>query len=237
MMIVPFQIPWDPEGFADLKRRLSATRWNDAVISDWSYGMERKFLQQLIGYWRDHYDWAERRSALNLMPHFRATIDGYGLHFLHYRGRDPGAVPLLLMNGWPSSFIEYQHLAVLLSQGEPSFEVVVPTLPGFGFSDRPTRPYQVEPSDLYPKLMSALGHDRFMVSGTDIGSGLATRIALHHPNRVIAAHVAAHVAAVAAKPRAPDASPPSAAELDYEARGAIWDRDEGGYQSIQSSKP
>ena len=75
------------------------------------------------------------------MPHFRATIDGYGLHFLHYRGRDPGAVPLLLMNGWPSSFVEYQHLAVLLSQGEPSFEVVVPTLPGFGFSDRQTGPY------------------------------------------------------------------------------------------------
>jgi pimeloyl-ACP methyl ester carboxylesterase len=233
MMIVPFQIPWDPKGLADLKRRLSATRWNDAVVSDWSYGMERKFLQHLIGYWRDEYDWAERRSALNRMPHFRATIDGYGLHFLHYRGRDPGAVPLLLMNGWPSSFVEYQHLALLLSQGEPSFEVIVPTLPGFGFSDRQTRPYQVEPSDLYPKLMSALGHDRFMVSGTDIGSGVATRIALHHPNRVIAAHVAA----VAAKPRAPDASPPSAAEIDYEARGAVWDRDEGGYQSIQSSKP
>jgi microsomal epoxide hydrolase len=111
--------------------------------------------------------------------------------------------------------------------------VVVPTLPGFGFSDRQIRPNQVEPSDLYPKLMSAPGHDRFMVSGTDIGSGVATRIALHHPNRVIAAHVAA----VADKPRAPNAAPPSTAELDYDARAAIWDRDEGGYQSIQSSKP
>jgi microsomal epoxide hydrolase len=139
-MIVPFQIPWDPKGLADLNRRLSSTRWNDAVVSDWSYGMERKLLQQLIGYWRDEYDWAERRSALNRMPHFRATIDGYGLHFLHYRGRGPSTVPLLLMNGWPSSFVEYQHLAVLLSQGEPSFEVVVPTLPGFGFSDRQTGP-------------------------------------------------------------------------------------------------
>jgi hypothetical protein len=156
-MIVPFQIPWDPRGLADLNRRLSATRWNDAVVSDWSYGMERKFLQQLIGYWRDEYDWAERRSALNRLPHFRATIDGYGLHFLHYRGRDPDAVPLLLMNGWPSSFVEYQHLAVLLSQGEPSFEVVVPTLPGFGFSDRQTRPYQVEPSDLYPGSSPGMG--------------------------------------------------------------------------------
>jgi hypothetical protein len=121
-MIVPFQIPWDPKGIADMNRRLSATRWHDAVISDWSYGRERNFLQQLIGYWRDQYDGAERRSALNRMPHFRATIDGYGLHFLHYRGRDPGAIPLLLMDGWPSSFVEYLHLAVLLGR----------TLPGLG---------------------------------------------------------------------------------------------------------
>ncbi|MDB5427590.1 MAG: epoxide hydrolase [Phenylobacterium sp.] len=232
-MIVPFQIPWDPEGLADLNRRLTATRWNDAVVSDWSYGMERGFLQKLVGYWRDQYVWAERRAALNRLPHFRATIDGYGLHYLHYRGRGPDAVPLLLMNGWPSSFVEYQRLAVLLSQGEPSFDVVVPTHPGFGFSDRPTRPYQVEPADLYPKLMTALGHDRFMVSGTDVGSGVATRIALHYPDRVIAAHVSA----VAEKPWAAGASPPTASERDYEARAEIWDRDEGGYGSIQSSKP
>jgi hypothetical protein len=95
MKIAPFEIPWCPKGLADLKRRLSGTRWNDAVASDWSYGTERKSLRRLIGYWRDQYDWAERRSALIRMPHFRATIDGYGLHFLHYRGRDPGAVHLL----------------------------------------------------------------------------------------------------------------------------------------------
>ncbi|MHB8285444.1 MAG: epoxide hydrolase family protein [Caulobacteraceae bacterium] len=232
-MAVPFRIPWEPEALADLKRRLDATRWNDSVADKWSYGMDRGVLQALIGYWRDHYDWAQRRVALNRLPHFRATIDGYGLHFLHYRASRKGAVPLLLMNGWPSSFVEYQRLAVLLSQGDPGFEVVIPTHPGFGFSDRPTRPYQVEPSDLYPKLMTTLGHARFMVSGTDIGSGVATRIALHHADRVIAAHVSA----VAEKPRSSNATPPSAAELDYQARSAIWDRDEGGYQAIQSSKP
>jgi len=232
-MIVPFQIPSTPEALADLNRRLKATRWSDAVTADWSYGTERGLLLQLIAFWRDQYDWAGRLTVLNRLPHFRATIDGCGLHFLHYRGRGPNPVPLLLMNGWPSSFVEYQQLAVLLSQGEPSFEVVIPTQPGFGFSDRPTRPYQVEPSDLYPKLMTALGYDRFMVAGTDIGSGVATRIALHYPHRVIGAHVAA----VAAKPRAPDDPPPTAAELDYEARVAVWARDEGGYQAIQNSKP
>jgi pimeloyl-ACP methyl ester carboxylesterase len=129
--------------------------------------------------------------------------------------------------------VEYQRLAVLLSQGEPSFELVVLTQPDFGFSERQTQPYQVEPSDIYPKLMTALGHNRFMVSGTDIGSGVATRIALHYPDRVIAAHVAA----VATKPRAPDAPALSTAELDYEARASVWAREEGGYQAIQSSKP
>ncbi len=232
-MIAPFQIPWDPDNLADLRRRLAATRWNDAVVADWSYGTERGFLQQLVDYWLYQYDWTERRAALNRWPHFRATIDGYGLHFLHYRGRGPDPVPLLLMNGWPSSFVEYQFLAVLLSQGEPAFDVVIPTHPGFGFSDRPTRPYQVEPADLYPRLMNALGHDRFMVSGTDIGAGVATRIALHHPERVIAVHVSA----VADKPRPPEAPPPSPAEQDYAARAAAWRRDEGGYAAIQSSRP
>jgi pimeloyl-ACP methyl ester carboxylesterase len=121
----------------------------------------------------------------------------------------------------------------LLSQGEPSFDVVVPTHPGFGFSDRPTRRHQIEPADLYPKLMTALSHERFMVSETDVGSSVATRIALRHPDRVIATHVSA----IAEKPRAPDASPPSAAERDYEARAKIWNRDEGAYGAIQSSKP
>jgi microsomal epoxide hydrolase len=234
-MIVPFQIPWDPGGLADLTQRLRATRWNDAVVSDWSYGMERGFLQQLIGYWMDRYDWAERRAILNRLPHFRTTIEGYGLHFLHYRGRGPDAVPLLLMNGWPSSFVEYQRLAVLLSQGELSFEVVVPTQPGFGFSDRQIRPYQVEPSNLYPKLMTALGYDRFMVSGTDIGSGVATRIALHYPDRVIAAHVSA----VAKKPQAQRDLPASPAEHDYEARGqfGIATREDTSRSKAPSHRP
>ena len=86
-MIAPFEIPWDAEAVADLNRRLTSTRWADAVTSDWSYGMERGFLEQLINYWRDDYDWAERRSALNALPHFRAEIDGYRVHFVHIRGR------------------------------------------------------------------------------------------------------------------------------------------------------
>jgi len=232
-MIIPFKIHFDSEDIADLKSRLQATRWNDAVAADWSYGTERTFLRQLVDYWLNQYDWVSRCALLNQEPHFRATINDYGLHFLHYRSRASNAVPLLLLNGWPSSFVEYRRLVALLSNEEPSFEIVIPTHPGFGYSDRPTEPYQVEPSELYPKLMTELGYDKFMISGTDIGSGFATRIALRHPERVIGLHVSA----VAAKPLKADAPLQSVAERVYDENVAAWYRDEGGYQAIQSSKP
>ena len=231
-MARPFQIPFDHAADADLQRRLKAIRWADAVADDWSMGTERGFLEELTRFWSDQYDWSERVRLLNRLPHFHASIDGCGLHFLHYRG-EPGSVPLLLMNGWPSSFVEYQRLAPLLAAGTPAFDVVIPTMPGFGFSDKPTQPYQYEPATLYPELMTLLGYDRFMVAGTDIGSGTATRIALQHPERIIAAHVSA----IAAKPRTASDAPPTQAELDYDLRASRWQRDEGGYQAIQSSRP
>lgn len=232
-MIAPFALTSDPAMLADLDRRLKSTRWNDDVAEDWSYGTERKFLARLMDYWREEYRWPERVAELNHLPHFRATIAGYGVHFLHFRSPDAHAIPLLLMNGWPSSFVEYQRLAPLLASGSPSFHVVIPTLPGFGFSDRPTRPYEVEPADLFPGLMTALGYDRFLVSGTDIGSGIATRIALYHPDRVLGAHVSA----VPVKPLGAEDPPRTAAESAFEARAAEWSREEGGYQAIQSTKP
>lgn len=232
-MIAPFQIAYDQAMVDDLHRRLAAVRWNDAVMTNWEQGTEGGFLSALIAYWKDRYDWRERLAVLNRLPHRRATIDGYGVHFLHFRGRGKRPVPLLLMNGWPSSFVEYQRLAPLLVAGDPSFDVVIPTHPGFGFTDKPSRPYEVEPADLYPKLMTALGHDRFFVAGTDIGSGVATRIALHHPERVIALHVSA----VAPKPDRPGDRPATEAEAAYARRTAIWSKDEGGYQAVQSSKP
>jgi pimeloyl-ACP methyl ester carboxylesterase len=232
-MITAFEIPFDQPTMDDLRGRLANVRWNDAVTTDWSQGTQRDFLAALVAHWRERYDWQERLAALNQLPHRRAMIDGYGLHFLHFRGQGDRPKPLLLMNGWPSSFVEYQHLAPLLIAGDPSFDVVIPTHPGFGYSDRPSRPYQVEPADLYPKLMTALGYDRFIVAGTDIGSGVATRVALRHPERVLALHISA----VAPKPQRSGDRPETEAEAAYARQGAIWNRDEGGYQAIQSSKP
>ncbi|MFA4938860.1 epoxide hydrolase family protein [Brevundimonas sp.] len=232
MALEPFSIPFAPEMVTDLHRRLDATRWNDAVTGNWMMGTERGFLERLVRFWRESYDWKARVASLNALPHFRGSFDGLGVHFLHFRSGG-GGLPLLLMNGWPSSFIEFQRLAPLLTSGSPGFDVVVPTMPGFGFSDRPSRPYQVELSDLYPALMSDLGYDRFMVAGTDIGSGVATRIALRHPHRVLGLHVSS----VAPKPGNPEGGPVTPAEIDYEARVALWSREEGAYQALQSTRP
>jgi microsomal epoxide hydrolase len=115
---------------ADLRARLKNTRWNDAVTDDWSYGTQRSFLEKLVQFWLQDYDWTDREAALNELPHFRANVDGFRVHFLHFKGKPAGAKPFLVMNGWPSSFIEYQKLAPLLLEG--GFEVVMPALPGFG---------------------------------------------------------------------------------------------------------
>lgn len=232
-MITPFQIPFDATMLAELQRKLDDARWADAVTADWSMGTELSFLKAFAQFWRHDYDWRRRLETLNRLPHHRATIGDCGIHFLHYRSGRRDAVPLLLMNGWPSSFVEYQRLAPLLTSGAPAFDVVIPTMPGFGFSDRPSRPYQFEFAELFPDLMTSLGYERFMVAGTDIGAGTATRIALRFPERVIAAHVSA----VAPKPIAAHAAPRSAAEEAYAERVATWQRDEGGYQAIQNSRP
>lgn len=232
-MVTPFAIPNDAGMIADLRDRLANVRWADAVTADWSMGTERSFLKHFADHWRDSYDWNERLEHLNRLPHYRATVDGCSLHLLHYKAGTSAAIPLLLMNGWPSSFVEYQRLAPLLATGSPQFDVIIPAVPGFGFSDRPTQAYQFEPADLYPKLMTLLGYKRFMVAGTDIGSGIATRIALRHPERVLALHVSA----VAPKPKRTGEAPPSSAETAYSQDLLSWSRDEGGYQVLQSSKP
>lgn len=228
-----FKIRFDPNALGDLKQRLRTARWADAIGDDWSEGTDEHFLRSFIAYWRDDYDWESRVAGLNMLPHYRATIDGFGVHFLHFRSRHKNARPLLLMNGWPSSFIEYLRLVPLLIQEHPAFHVIIPALPGFGFSDRPRRPCEVEPVELFRELMEELNYDRFFVAGTDIGAGIATRMALRYGTRIIGAHVGSALE----RPRRPGDVPTSVAELAYRERARLWHRDEGAYQSLQSSKP
>ncbi|MGI8771555.1 MAG: epoxide hydrolase family protein [Acidobacteriaceae bacterium] len=236
-----FQIAVPDSVLHDLHERLQRTRWNDAVEEGWAYGTDRTFLQALMQHWSSAYRWEERQSILGRLPHRRASIDGFGLHFLHFRGGGRSPQPLLLMNGWPSSFVEYQRLAPMLANAskvatdsEISFDVVIPALPGFGFSDKPTRPNQVDTVNLFFKLMTeALGYSQFIAAGTDIGAGVATRLGLKYPQSV----KAIHITAVVDPPFTPDFRPFTQAEQDYRARSRQWDTEEGAYQALQSTRP
>ena len=232
-MITPFSIPSDQAMSEEVKRRLRETRWTDSVTDNWSMGTEANFLKDLVRFWVEKYDWAERVDRMNELPHCMAEVDGCSVHFLHHRSGRPDAVPLLLLNGWPSSFLEYERVTDDLMNGEGAFDVVIPTMPGFGFSQKPTRPYQFEFADLFARLMQLLSYERFIVSGTDIGSGTATRIALRYPEKVLAVHVSA----VPAKPTAAGCTQKTEEELAYDAQVKEWYGTEGGYQAIQNSKP
>lgn len=237
----PFAVRLDDALVADLRDRLARTRWSDAVTDDWSYGTAAPFLRALVHHWATRYDFAAAQDRLNAWPQFRADVDGFGIHYVHLRAPGPRRRPLLLMNGWPSSFVEYRRLAPMLADpaahggaAEDAFDVVMPALPGFGFSDRATRPDQLWPEDAFHRLMTGhLGHERYLASGTDIGAGVATRLALKYP----AAVRGIHVSAVADPPPAPDAPPPTDAEHAHKARAARWAAEEGAYAHVQQTRP
>jgi len=145
MGIQPFTIAVADDVLADLRRRLAATRWPDEVDdAGWDYGANLAYLKGLVAYWRDGFDWRAQEATLNQYAQYRADIDGVGVHFVHERGRGPHPLPLIITHGWPSSFAQMLKIVPLLTDparygGDPAdaFDVVVPSLPGFGFSDRP----------------------------------------------------------------------------------------------------
>ncbi len=195
-------------------------------------------LRSLAGHWRDRYDVRAAEQRLNAWPQFRAMFDGFGVHYVVLRGRGPWPTPLLLMNGWPSSFVACRRLAPMLADpaafGGDAFDVVMPALSGYGFSDRPTRPDQIWPEDLSHRLMTEhLGYGSYVASGTDIGAGTARWLALKHPDAVGGIHVSA-----VADPPFNDASPPlTAAEAASRARSARWEAAEGACEHLHYTKP
>jgi pimeloyl-ACP methyl ester carboxylesterase len=200
-------------------------------------------MRELVAYWRDGFDWRREEAAMNRLPHFRAEVDGVGIHLVHARGRGPAPMPLLITHGWPSSFVEMLALIPLLADpgahgGDPAdaFDVVVPSVPGFGFSDRPGRGMtRSRVAGLWARLMEGLGYARYAVHGNDIGAVIQGWLALDHPDRLIALHTLMPTFPPAVI--GPDARPLSAAERAFQERQARWQREEGGYDAIQQSRP
>jgi len=241
----PFRVDVPEAILLDLRERLARTRWPDEVTgAGWDYGANLAYMRELVAYWREGFDWRVQEQAINAFAHFRSYLDGLGIHFIHERGRGPSPIPLLITHGWPSSFTEMLELIPLLTDpashgADPldSFDVVVPSVPGFGFSDRPTERGMTRSrvAGLWGRLMEGLGYQRFAAHANDIGAVVTAFIGLDHPERLIGIHTMMpgfprpHVG-----PDDPDLSEAERAFLEVQRR---WDEEEGGYNRIQETRP
>ena len=209
-MITPLQIPEYADEVAELRRRLRSTRWPEretvasasTVAERWSQGIPLDVVHDLCDYWADGYDWPARVAALNRLDHARTTIDGLDIHFVHLRSPRGDAIPLIVTHGWPGSFVEFLSVAPLLAEpageeGSAAFHVVLPSLPGFAFSDKPTEPGWNAPriARAWAELMTRLGYDRFLASGSDWGVSVSESIGAQFPDRTLGIHLVPPLAA------------------------------------------
>jgi pimeloyl-ACP methyl ester carboxylesterase len=230
----------------DLKYRLDHVRWPDQIAgTSWERGTEIGYLQTLVSYWREQFDWRKQETELNCFSQFRCNIDGINIHFVHERGKGPNPIPIILTHGWPDSYIRYQKIIPLLTDparhgGDPedSFDVIVPSLPGFGFSGRPAQSgvNNFRVSELWAKLMTEeLGYSKFAAAGGDVGSGVTRYLALNHPEILIGIHLT-DIGIIRNLMTSQDAEL-SEEELQYKRSAPAWISQEGAYMSIQSTKP
>ncbi len=237
----PFEVHLPQAVLDDLSQRLARTRWPDEIEgSAWEYGSNLAYMKELVDYWRTRFDWRAQENRINSFPHFRATIEDLRIHFVYVRGKGPTPMPLVLTHGWPSSFLEMLKVVPFLTDpgrygGDPadSFDVVIPSLPGFGFSDRPTKPWvTTRIQKLWVRLMSDVDYQRFGVHGGDIGAGVSALLGMDYPEKVIGVH------SVGIRPDLrPDLPGLSEAERAYQQGVQRWSEEEGGYSHIQRTRP
>jgi pimeloyl-ACP methyl ester carboxylesterase len=241
--IEPFRVHAGAAEIEDLRARLRATRWPDAPEdAGWSLGTDVGYLRELVAYWAGEFDWPAQETALALQPRFRTRIRDVGVAFLHARAVAPAGpvLPLVLCHGWPDSSWRYEKVVPLLTDpgahgADPAdaFDVVVPDMPGYGYSDRPTAasPDAIAVAGMWAELMTALGYPRFGTAGGDIGSAVSRYLALDNPGRVVAVHrMEASLPAVTF----PDLAPEEQAYLDA---AAAWKAGEGAYADMHRTKP
>ena len=239
--VSPFTVQVPDQVLSDLRARIRNTRWPPGAPGrEWEQGTDLEYLKGLLGYWADGFDWRAQERELNRFKHFRAEIDGAVIHFVHERARHGNGVPIILTHGWPSAFIELLPLVPLLSDPRahgiegPAFDLVIPSLPGYGFSGRPARANYRSVAALWHRLMGALGYERYGAGGGDFGAGVTTLMALDEPQRMIGIHLSN----LELSPWMGEGSRPlSSAERAYLAQRQRWDESERGYSSIQSTKP
>ncbi len=238
-----FRIEIPEADLRDLRERLARTRWPESeTVEDWSQGVPLVYLKDLCGYWGERYDWRATESRLNALPHFRTMIDGLGIHFLHVRSPHAEALPLVITHGWPGSLVEFLKVIGPLTDpiahgggSRDAFHVVCPSLPGYGFSDKPTRPgWGVQHiAAAWTALMARLGYERYGAQGSDWGTSISASVGQQDPGHVAGIHLSPPLA-----PPDPatfdDLTERERAALASMKRSAEWD---SGYSQEQSTRP
>jgi microsomal epoxide hydrolase len=239
----PLTIAISDDLLSDLRRRLTHTRWPtypDKI--HWKAGTSPEYLRDLVNYWQKSYDWRHQEAKLNQFSNFKTNLDGIGVHFIYEHGKGPNPMPIILTHGYPDSFCRFLKLIPMLAdpssyggQPEDSFDVIVPDLPGYGFSDKPRELgtlFRVH--DLWARLMTqVLGYQKFVAHGGDWGSTVTEQLARSHPDSVCAIHLTdvpfGHLF------QKPD--DPSSSEEKFFKKNEEWIQKEGAYALIQSTKP
>ena len=246
MEVRPFEIAVDQSVLDDLQVRLTHTRWPDEIPgAEWDYGSNLDYIKELVDYWRTEFDWRAQEKKLNAFHHFKSEVEGLDIHFIHERGTGPNPIPLVITHGWPSTFFEMTKIIPLLADpgshgadSADSFDVVAPSLPGFGFSQATSeRGMQVQKvADLWAKLMTEnLGYPKFAAQGGDIGAGVTSRLGYAHHDKLYGVHLTS-----VTRPTpylGPGARSLTEEETAHMAQRDQWFQDEGGYNHIQGTKP
>jgi pimeloyl-ACP methyl ester carboxylesterase len=245
--ISPFRIDVPPSELDDLAERLRRTRFAGPLPGDgWDTGVPVAYLRELVDHWLVAYDWRAQEAALNEHPQFTTTIDGQTIHFLHVRSPEPHALPLLLTHGWPGSFVEFLDVIGPLTDpaahgGDPgdSFHLVIPSLPGFGFSGPVSEAGwdSVRIAAVWAELMQRLGYEQYGVQGGDIGAGVSPEVGRVAPQRVVGVHVNGSLGTPLHGPDADEQATLTELERDRVRRVEAFMAEEFGYIAIQSTRP
>jgi pimeloyl-ACP methyl ester carboxylesterase len=238
-MIEPFYVNLPQKVLDDLHFKIKLTRWPEVGDNtDWTHGTDISYLKVLSDYWLREFDWRKTENEINRYPNFIADISSIRIHFIHVRGKGKRSIPLIISHGWPGSFLEMMKLIPLLTEDpDLSFDLVIPSIPGFGFSTKTPLPgcNSSVVADLWHELMTKLGYDSYGVQGGDIGSGISTWMALRYPKHVIGLHL--NYISGSFKPYIPDDDTVSDEVLEFRKSAQDWSAKEGAYALLQSTKP
>lgn len=242
-VIEPFCFAVPQSELDDLRQRLMHTRWPDReTVTDTSQGPPLAKIRALVDYWRDGYDWRRCETLLNGLGQYRTEIDGLGIHFLHIRSPEPAALPMIMTHGWPGSVLEFRDVIGTLSdpvahggKAADAFHLVIPTLPGFGFSDKPTAPgWNVgRTADAWSALMARLGYDHWVAQGGDWGAAVTMALGYKAPPGL----AGVHLNMVMFQPTENEIRDATPAEQAMLASARRYDQQFSGYFKLQGSRP